>query len=145
MGSQKGALLLRCGKCPNCEELERVRARILACANPPFSHVDDGVIAVWNTELERLPCDNQVVFPIVHLNGTSRKELMGQLERALTTLRSAEQALAEAAPHARDYYLYADKNAIKYAQQNHQKRVDRLQSVRSELQDIWESIENGVK
>ena len=47
---------MRCGVCKNCQDLERVRRRVLACANPPFSHADDGVVQVWNTELERLAC-----------------------------------------------------------------------------------------
>lgn len=63
----------RCGKCYNCLQLEFVKRRVLACVNPPFSsatimfpafycgepgvvHTDYGVVNVWNTELERLPC-----------------------------------------------------------------------------------------
>lgn len=26
------------------------------CVNPPFAHADDGVVGLWNRELERLPC-----------------------------------------------------------------------------------------
>lgn len=46
----------RCGKCQNCLALERVKQRVLACCNPPFSHADNGVVELWNKELERLPC-----------------------------------------------------------------------------------------
>lgn len=55
----------RCGKCPNCLQLEKVKRRVLACVNPPFSRrsatwphacADDGVIELWNSELARLPC-----------------------------------------------------------------------------------------
>lgn len=46
----------RCGKCQNCLDLERVKQRVLACCNPPFSHADQDVVDVWNAELERLPC-----------------------------------------------------------------------------------------
>ncbi len=46
----------RCGKCKNCVDLERIKRRVLACCNPPFSHADDGVVNLWNTELARLPC-----------------------------------------------------------------------------------------
>ena len=56
----------RCGKCKNCLDLDRVRSRVLACCNPPFSHVtrvgsrgdDYGTVNLWNTELARLPCTN---------------------------------------------------------------------------------------
>ena len=51
---------MRCEKCKNCEDLERVKQRVLACVNPPFSHGDDDVIEVWNAELDRLPCTNMV-------------------------------------------------------------------------------------
>ena len=46
----------RCGECDNCKDLERIKMKVLACCNPPFSHADDDVIAVWNAELGRLPC-----------------------------------------------------------------------------------------
>jgi len=46
----------RCGKCVNCVQLEKVRARVLACCCPPFTHADDGVVTLWNEELARLPC-----------------------------------------------------------------------------------------
>jgi len=46
----------RCGMCANCIELNRVRVRVLACCNPPFSHADQDVVDLWNTELARLPC-----------------------------------------------------------------------------------------
>jgi len=53
----------RCGLCSNCRELDRVRSRVLACCNsihagvyPSSHHADDGVVRLWNHELERLPC-----------------------------------------------------------------------------------------
>ena len=46
----------RCGQCENCKKLSVVQKRVLACANPPFSHADDDVVRVWNQELARLPC-----------------------------------------------------------------------------------------
>lgn len=46
----------RCGKCQNCVDLERVKRRVLAASNPPFSHADGDVIQLWNTELKRLKC-----------------------------------------------------------------------------------------
>lgn len=49
-------MMRRCGSCENCKKLERVKRRVLACVNPPFSHGDDGVVAVWNGELAKLPC-----------------------------------------------------------------------------------------
>lgn len=48
--------MTRCGKCENCVTLEKVKARVLRCVNPPFSHADQSVVELWNTELARLPC-----------------------------------------------------------------------------------------
>jgi hypothetical protein len=54
---------MRCGKCKNCVELEKVKSLVLACCAsvkkgiyPSTYHADDGVIQVWNSELARLPC-----------------------------------------------------------------------------------------
>jgi hypothetical protein len=47
---------MRCGTCKNCEELAKVQRSVLRAVNPPFSHANDDVVNLWNTELERLPC-----------------------------------------------------------------------------------------
>jgi hypothetical protein len=49
----------RCGECRNCKQLAKVRERVLACCNPPFSHADQGVLDLWNKELARLPCERE--------------------------------------------------------------------------------------
>lgn len=46
----------RCGACENCLKLEKIRERVLACCNPPFSHADQGVIDLWNAEVACRPC-----------------------------------------------------------------------------------------
>ena len=46
----------RCGDCETCKWLEKVKKSVLKAANPPFSHVDQGVVDLWNQELQRLPC-----------------------------------------------------------------------------------------
>jgi hypothetical protein len=83
-----------------------------------------------------------MMTPTIHSNGTSRQELVRQLEEACNAIRQAERALAEAAPNGRDYYPQGD-DAIKAAQQQHFQRQDRLQSVRSELEIIWEKIQES--
>lgn len=82
--------------------------------------------------------------PTVHLNGTSRDELVAQLERAVAAIREAETALAEAAPNTRDYYPQGH-GAFEAARQEHYQRQGRLQSVRSELEIMWESIQGGAQ
>jgi len=56
----------RCGRCKNCLDLDRVRRRVLACCHPihggmypSLHHADDGVVALWNRELKRLPCTGE--------------------------------------------------------------------------------------
>jgi hypothetical protein len=52
----------RCGLCKNCQELERVKARVMAVvtkssmsASVPTNNSADAA-ELWNQELERLPC-----------------------------------------------------------------------------------------
>lgn len=47
----------RCGECGNCKKLDKLKVRVLACCNPPFSHADQGVVEVWNELVERLKCE----------------------------------------------------------------------------------------
>lgn len=51
----------RCNECDNCKKLEKVKSRVLACVNPPFTHASQDVIDVWNDMLASLPCINKEV------------------------------------------------------------------------------------
>lgn len=77
--------------------------------------------------------------PTVHLNGTSREELLMQLKNAYYALGKTIEAVYRAAPHGRDYYPQGD-DAINEAIKEHKSRLERLSSVRDELMTIWESI-----
>ncbi len=44
-------------------------------------------------------------LPTVHLNGTSREELVSQRLSVVTAIREAVVELRKAAPHGRDYYV----------------------------------------
>ena len=46
-----------------------------------------------------------ITIPMVHLNGTSKKELLEQLENAYRAVVDAGRVLARATPHDRDYYV----------------------------------------
>lgn len=50
-------LVDRCGECPACKRIEDQKPAMLACANPPFSHVSDGIVQVWNQLLDDNPCE----------------------------------------------------------------------------------------
>jgi hypothetical protein len=45
-----------------------------------------------------------MIYPTVHLNGTSKKELIEQWEKAHDKLLETFRFLKEATPHGRDYY-----------------------------------------
>ena len=83
----------------------------------------------------------KTITPIIHLNGTGLEALAEQLEKSCRAIRAAEEALAEGAPHARDYYPHCDRSAFEIAREQHWARLEKLQVVRSELELIWEAIE----
>lgn len=45
-----------------------------------------------------------ITFPTVHLNGTSKQELIEQQRGVITALRGVLKALSAADPNGRDYY-----------------------------------------
>ena len=80
-----------------------------------------------------------MMIPTVHLNGTSREELVRQIERAYEHLDKAMDALAQAAPHGRDYYTQG-MDAYQKAAAEHESRMARLHSVHKELEQIVEAL-----
>ena len=65
-----------------------------------------------------------VVTPIVHLNGTSKQELIDQRLAVLDALRKAGEALRNAAPNARDYY--PEPGRLTRAEAQHRRRLETL-------------------
>ncbi len=80
-----------------------------------------------------------MIKPMVHLNGTSRRELQEQLEAAGIALNEAIDQVSYAAPNGRDYYPLGP-GAFQTATVQHLDRVQRLRSVRDELLAIYESL-----
>lgn len=78
-------------------------------------------------------------FPTVHLNGTSKKELIEQYDKAIYDLNQAIQSLMAAAPHRRDYYPQGDF-AFSEASQQFRAQVTSLCGVRDELVKIYEHL-----
>lgn len=81
-----------------------------------------------------------MIAPLVHLNGTSARALVDDLHGALDAIRLAEAEHSSCALHPRDYVLHADAGAFLRARQAHFSRMDRLQSVRTELEVILEAV-----
>jgi len=80
-----------------------------------------------------------VMVPSIHLNGTSREDLVKQLLDANLALIKAIEAVRHAAPHGRDYYPQGPE-AITKAMAEHKSRLRRLGEVRTELNQIAEAI-----
>jgi hypothetical protein len=80
-----------------------------------------------------------MVFPTIHLNGTSKGALFEALSNACAAIREAEKALIETAPNARDYYPQGD-GAYRKASDEYISRLERLGMVRCELYEILENV-----
>lgn len=73
-----------------------------------------------------------VVVPIIHLNGSSREALIEQLREVAWAVQKAQEALAQAYPHQRDYY--PKDGLYEQAKAQHEWR-------RKQLADLQASIE----
>ena len=80
-----------------------------------------------------------LAVPTIHLNGTSKQELLDGYINALDALREAHKRLAATCPNGRDYYPQGSE-AINVAMQNHEGRMARIKFVMDELQEIAEAI-----
>ena len=80
--------------------------------------------------------------PLVHLNGTSREELLRQITEAMSALTDAVTALNNACPNLRDYYPLPE-GCWSAAVAEHVSRRERLMSVREELCEIADRIADG--
>jgi hypothetical protein len=85
-----------------------------------------------------------VKIPTVHLNGTSGESLEERAFSAVQAVSSAIDAMCEAGPNARDYYMQGDTAAFD-AQREHEDRVKRLKMVRDELREIWEGVRDQIE
>jgi hypothetical protein len=73
-----------------------------------------------------------MIYPTVHLNGTSKERLLEAMREAHEALWLAICALKETYPHGRDYYPQGNDVWAKAADE-WQSRNDHLNSVYSEL------------
>ena len=80
-----------------------------------------------------------MMFPAVHLNGTSGADLQDQVTDAMLALSDAIKALRAAGPHGRDYYVQGD-TAFRQAHEEYGARIEKLYEVQADLVAISESI-----
>lgn len=79
--------------------------------------------------------------PTVHLNGTSRDELLDNLRKAWRAVHDAGEAVRKTCPHDRDYYTQSDPDAGKIARAQHIERMRKLDGIKDELKAIAIAIQ----
>jgi hypothetical protein len=87
----------------------------------------------------------KIIVPAIHLNGTSKESLVEALEDAYISIGNAYDALRECAPNGRDYYVYDYNDSFTRARVEWLNRLNRLDSVRRELEAIVGGIEKNEK
>jgi hypothetical protein len=80
-----------------------------------------------------------MMFPTVHLNGASKKDLIEQYENAMDAVQKACDTVRQSYPNGRDYYPQGS-DAINRAMDEHASRLNRLAGVRRELEDVLSHI-----
>jgi len=83
-----------------------------------------------------------MMVPTLHLNGTSRVELLNQQLEALQALRLARLAMRAAAPNGRDYYPQG-KGAFEKADSEHAARVRAIDDLLTNLEALAMAISDG--
>jgi hypothetical protein len=84
-----------------------------------------------------------MITPTIHLNGTSGAVLLEQQLKALAALRAALDAMIEAYPNGRDYYV-AGQTAISTAMAEHEARIAAVVAVVDEYDAIAEAISDQM-
>ena len=81
----------------------------------------------------------EIVYPVVHLNGTGKNSLISEYEKAGHAVSMAIKTMQENCPNARDYYLIP--GSFKEAMEQHTDRILRLKSVFKEIETILDNID----
>lgn len=75
---------------------------------------------------------SDLILPIVHLNGTSKNDLIEQHCEAGRALRDAMKALENMAPNARDYYPIPGR--FEQARAQFERRYQAVRAIYDEIQ-----------
>lgn len=78
-----------------------------------------------------------MIKPTIHLNGTSREQLHAAYMGAYVCLQQAVEAVRATSPNGRDYYPLGNE-AIRDAEHEHRKRLEMLEQVRAEIEELCE-------
>jgi hypothetical protein len=80
----------------------------------------------------------KLAMPLVNLNGSSPQDLLDQLTEACLAVSAAREAVANAAPHGRDYQL--NQGDYQLAREQHEARLVALKAINDELEAIAENV-----
>ena len=94
------------------------------------------VSALYSSGIPR-PSKKNLTLPTVHLGGTARTTLLDDITTVQGVLRETIEAMKSLAPHGRDYL---EPFAINAATDEHRSRVNHLQAVLDELQQLAEHV-----
>ena len=84
-----------------------------------------------------------MILPTIHLNGTSKEQLLAPWHTTVHLLQKAQKSLQEAAPNGRDYYPQGAE-AMRQAEAEHLTRMMRLEQLIKELDDMrWAIADIG--
>lgn len=75
--------------------------------------------------------DQSVIVPRIHLNGSSAKTLIRNLENQYVAVRDLMKLLREGFPHGRDYYV--EPGLYEKARAQQERRLRMLDSLKQEL------------
>lgn len=81
-----------------------------------------------------------MIAPRIHLNGSSKDSLLRGYVLAAEAVRKAMDAIAQAAPHGRDYYMQGPA-AYAMARHDHEARLRDLNRIRDELESLCFAID----
>jgi hypothetical protein len=81
-----------------------------------------------------------VTIPSVHLNGTSARELQGEIRLAYDALKHARDKIAAMTVHPRDHYPKTDKDSYMKARAEHLNRLSMIDTIEAELMELWQGI-----
>ena len=82
-----------------------------------------------------------IVHPIVHLNGSSRRALLEQREAIHRALTTCLDMLAQGAPHMRDYYVSKDPELYMRASEQYADRYSQIRSIQEDIETEIAALE----
>ncbi len=89
--------------------------------------------------------DSKLTAPILHLNGTSAENLIEAYKEAAHCLHDCIALVQGTAPHGRDYYVSKDPGALEKATQEHRARLEKLNSVLEDLQELAIAVQKRTR